>query len=192
VRPTTVKPGRARKRRHKILVGVFVLLGLLAGAGYAVLQPPMLTSSALVVLPSSVHDMSTRAVIVGSDPVLVSALRSIHPAVPLPTLRHRTQAKSVAADILSVTAQGKTAAEAEGAANAVADSYVAYVSNRKSAAATVQARVLEPAMSTTSRSLVGNLLLMGGIGALVGLLIGAIVALGMSRGAQTVFRPFGP
>ena len=28
----TVKPGLARKRRHKILLGVFVLLGLLAGA----------------------------------------------------------------------------------------------------------------------------------------------------------------
>jgi membrane associated rhomboid family serine protease len=26
---------RARKRRHKVLLGVFVVLGLLAGAGYA-------------------------------------------------------------------------------------------------------------------------------------------------------------
>ena len=180
----TAKPGQARKR-HKILLGVFVLLGLLVGAGYAALKPPMLTSTALVVLPADTHDMATQAVIAGSNPVLAGALRSIHPAVPLPTLRHRTQTKSVTPNILSVTAQGKTAAEAEGAANAVADSYVAYVSNRRSPPGAVQARVLEPAISTTGRSLTDNLLLMGWIGALVGLLIGAIVALAVSRGAQT-------
>jgi len=178
----TVKPGSARKRRHKILLGVFVLLGLLAGAGYAVLKPPMLTSTALVVLPPSTHNMRTQVVIAGSDPVLVQALRSIHPAVPLPTLRHRTQAKNLSPTIISVTAQGKTAAEAEGAANAVATSYVAYVSNNQSPAGSVQARVLESATSTTSRSLIGNLLLIGGIGALAGLLIGVIVALAVSRG----------
>lgn len=167
------------------LLGVFVLLGLLAGAGYAVLNPPMLTSAALVALPPSTRDMTTQAVIADSNPVLASALRSIHPAVPLPTLRSRTQTKSVTSNILSVTAQGKTAAEAEGAANAVATSYVAYVGNTKSAAGTVQARLLQSATSTTGPSLIGNLLLMGWIGALAGLLIGAIVAVAASRGAQT-------
>ena len=76
----SVKPGWARKRRHMILLGVFVLLGLLAGAGHAVLKPPMLTSSALVVLPPSTHNVATQAVIADSDPVLASSLRSIHPA----------------------------------------------------------------------------------------------------------------
>ena len=131
----TAKPGQARKR-HKILLGVFVLLGLLVGAGYAALKPPMLTSTALVGLPPSTRDLSTQVVIAGSNPVLAQALRSIHPAVPLPALRDRTQTKSVTPNILSVTAQGKTAAEAEGAANAVADSYVAYVSSNQSPAGT--------------------------------------------------------
>jgi hypothetical protein len=53
----------------------------------------------------------------------------------------------------------------------------------------VQARVLEQATSTTGPSLIGNLLLMGWIGALVGLLIGAIDALAVSRGAQTAPAP---
>ena len=184
----TAKPGQARKR-HKILLGVFVLLGLLVGAGYAALKPPMLTSTALVVLPADTHDMATQAVIADSDPVLASSLRSIHPAVSLPTLRHRIQAKSVTPNILAVTARGKTAAEAEGAANAVATSYVAYVSNSMSAAGTIQARVLEPAASATGASLIGNLLLMGGIGALVGLLTGAIVALAVSRAAPMAPTP---
>ena len=185
----SVKPGWARKRRHMILLGVFVLLGLLAGAGYAVLKPPMLTSTALVALPASTHNMATQAVIADSDPVLASSLRSIHPAVSLPTVRHRIQAKSVTPNILAVTARGKTAAEAEGVANAVATSYVAYVSNSMSAAGTMQARVLEPAASATGPSLIGNLLLMGGIGALVGLLTGAIVALAVSRAAPMAPTP---
>ena len=51
-----------------------------AGAGYAVLKPPMLASSALVMLPPSTHNMAAQAVIADSDPVLASSLRSIHPA----------------------------------------------------------------------------------------------------------------
>ena len=43
-------------RRHKILVGAFILLGLLAGVGYGLFKPPMLTSSALVGLPPSTRD----------------------------------------------------------------------------------------------------------------------------------------
>ena len=38
-------------RRYKVLVGVVVVLGILAGGAYAVLKPPMLTSTALVALP---------------------------------------------------------------------------------------------------------------------------------------------
>ena len=71
----SVKPGGTRKRRHKILLGVFVLLGFLAGAGYAVLKPPALTSTAVVVLPSNTHTVATQAVIAGSDPGA-----GIHPA----------------------------------------------------------------------------------------------------------------
>jgi capsular polysaccharide biosynthesis protein len=185
----SVNPGWTRKRRHKILLGVFVLLGLLAGAGYAVLKPPMLTSTALVALPPATHDMATQAVIADSSPVLASSLRRIRSGVSLSTLRSRTQAKGVTSNILSVTAQGATAAAAEGAANAVATSYVAYVSDKRSAAGSVQARVLEPATSTTGPSLTGNLLLMGWIGALAGLLIGAIVAVAVSHCTQTTRAP---
>jgi capsular polysaccharide biosynthesis protein len=168
-------------RRHKILVGAFLLVGLLAGAGYAVLKPPMITSTALVGLPPTTRDTSTQVVIAASSPVLTLALRSIHPAVPLLTLHSRIETKSVTSNILSVTAQGKTAAEAEGAANAVANGYVTYVRNKQSAAGTVQAHVLERATSATGPSMIDNLLLMGAIGALAGLLIGAIVALAVSR-----------
>ena len=40
-------------RRHKLLMGVAVALGILAGGAYAVLKPSMVTSTALVLLPPS-------------------------------------------------------------------------------------------------------------------------------------------
>ena len=106
-------------RRHKMLVGGFVLLGVLVGAGYAFVKPPMLTSTALVGLPPNTHDTGTQVVIADSSPVLRLALPGIHPAVPLQTLRNRIEVKSVTPNILSVTAQGETAAEAEGERAAV-------------------------------------------------------------------------
>ena len=61
-------------RRYRGLVGILAVLGLLAGAGYALLHPPQLTSSALVVLPASNKTISTYVVIATSDPVLAAAL----------------------------------------------------------------------------------------------------------------------
>jgi hypothetical protein len=37
-------------RHHKILVGLVVILGLAGGGAYAVLRPPMLSSTALIAL----------------------------------------------------------------------------------------------------------------------------------------------
>ena len=169
-------------RRHKVLVGSLVALGVLAGVGYVVLKPPMVTSNALVGLPATTRDTSTQVVIAGSNPVLEAARRTIHPAVPRPTRRNRIQVKSLTQNILSISAQGKTAAEAEGAANAVAKSYVATVNTSKSAVGTVQARMLQPATAATKGSLVTHLLILGGLGALAGFLIGSIAALAINRG----------
>jgi hypothetical protein len=65
-------------RRRWAAIGVVAVLGLLAGAGYAALSPPVLTSSALVALPPSTQDTATQVVIAGSDPVLVCWARSGH------------------------------------------------------------------------------------------------------------------
>ena len=84
-------------------------------------------------------------------------------------------------DIISISAQGKTAAQAERTANAVADSYVAYVNSPSRPGPPVQARVLQPATNATGTSLSTRLLVTGGLGALLGLLIGAIVVLAIGR-----------
>ena len=75
-------------RRHKVLVGTLAALGILLGAAYAVLNPPALTSTALIVLPVSALDTppagttvspytQTQMVVVRSDPVLLGALPGI-------------------------------------------------------------------------------------------------------------------
>ena len=56
-------------RRHKILVGMVMILGIGAGAAaHAVLSPALLTSTALVVLPQSAQAQQGAA-IAGEDAV---------------------------------------------------------------------------------------------------------------------------
>jgi capsular polysaccharide biosynthesis protein len=187
-------------RRHKIIVGAVAVLGLLAGTAFVMLRPPMLASEALtlVVLPPSAQAaaaqgaasgsgsavgsaLATQAVIATSDPVLRSALPRVDPAMSLQTLRGRVHVKSVTSSVLSISAEGKTAAQAERTANAVAGSYAAYVDSPNAPGGQVAASVLEPATTATGTPLSTRLIVYGGLGALLGLLIGAIAALAISR-----------
>lgn len=185
-------------RRHRRLFGIVVALGLLAGAAYAVVKPPMLASTALVVLPqaptqitqagsgtgsSSTGDsyMATQVVIADSDAVLSSALPHVSPAMSLQSLRSKIQVKNPTGSILAITASGGTAPEAEATANAVANSYVSYVGNVNSPVGHVPARVLEPATNATGSTLVERVLIFGLLGALAGALVGFIVSLAIGR-----------
>lgn len=183
-------------RRHKILVGIVTVLGLLAGAGYAVLNPPELTSSALVVLPQAAAQsaqasasspgspgsdsyIATQVVIASSDPVLSAAQPGIRPAVSLSELQRAVAVKSVTNSILQITASGASAAQAEATANAVARGYISYVGSPGNGR--VLANVLQPAINATRTAPVKRLLTYGLLGVLAGALIGFIVALAISR-----------
>jgi capsular polysaccharide biosynthesis protein len=185
-------------RRHKVLVGFIVVLGILIGDGYALLNPPMLTSTALVVLPQSVQNaaqnaaanngadaatefMATQAVIAGSNPVLQAALPHALPAMSLQQLRNDIEVSNSTSYVISITAKAKNSADAETTANAVANSYIAYVGAPDSPVGYVPARMLELAVSTTGTGALEALIITGLIGALAGFVIGAIVALAISR-----------
>ena len=188
-------------RRHKILIGSATALGLLFGSAYSVQHPPMLTSTALVVLPAAVQSagaatgpgagaattggpdpyMASQIVIAGSDPVLSGALPQVSPAVSLQALRTKIQVTSPATGILSISAKGRTAAQAEATANAVAGSYTAYVGSRTSLAGVVSAHVLDSAGSASGTAAVKQLVVDALIGALLGALIGIIVAFVISH-----------
>src|ERR1035438_8946736 len=82
--------------RRKRLIGGVAALGFLLGAGYAYLNPPLLSSTALVVFTDASSQSSqanaagvdpglaTQEVIATSDPVLVGALPHISPPPDTP------------------------------------------------------------------------------------------------------------
>jgi len=167
-------------RRHKKIVIFGAALGIVASVAFTLLNKPMLASETLVALPSQpVHNVQTEVVVASSTPVLAGAMRRVDPAVPLGVLRSRVQVSSVTADILAIDAQGTTADEAMDTANAVANSYIRYIRSTTSPdiPGIPGAWVLEPATSATGTPLLVRLLVGGGLGALLGMLAGAIVAL---------------
>ena len=153
-------------RRHKWLVSAVTALGLLAGGAYATVRPPLLSSTALIVLPQSAQAAAgaaaaagspdpftaTQTVIAHSTPVLSAALPNARPAMSLDALRADTQVNSPTGFIISVSAKGKLAADAEATANAVANSYIAYVNSPNSPIPQVTAHMLQPATSASGEN----------------------------------------
>ena len=179
-------------RRHIKLFGAVVVLGLIVGAAYPVIEPPMFSSTALVVLPdlsaqngqsaaagsagSADSDIDTQAVIADSDSVLAGALSHVSPAMSLQALQSKVQVTTLTGNIISISASGKTAAEAETTANAVANSYIAYVSSATNPVGSVLAKMLESATTATGSSLTERIPLFGLLGALAGALIGFVAS----------------
>jgi capsular polysaccharide biosynthesis protein len=169
-------------RRYRVLVGIVALLGLLGGIGYAVLAPPLVTSSALVVLPVSTREIATEVVVAHSDPVLSAALPQAGSGWSLTTLRTHVQAKSLTGNVISISARSQTGTQARDAANAVAASFVSYVTGGHSAVGKLQAKLLAPAQDVTGSSTLTHLAVDGLLGLLAGALVGAIAALALGRG----------
>ncbi len=177
-------------RRHWLVVCVFAVLGLAAGGGYAALHPPALSSTALVQVAfpqsastdgASANGASTLVVIASSDPVLTLALPDIRPRVSRPTLRRELQVKSLTSDILSIRAEGRTAAQAEDTANAVTRRFVEYVRSPQSLSGLTGALVLQPASTATGRPLVVSVVIFATIGFLLGAALAVIGVLAIAR-----------
>jgi capsular polysaccharide biosynthesis protein len=180
-------------RRKRLIFGV-AALGLLLGAGYAYLNPPLLSSTALVVFTDASSQSSqatsagvdpglaTQEVIAASDPVLVGALPHISPPISLQTLQSRITVTSVnASSVLSFAATGATAGQAEATANAVGNSYIAYVGSASETAVHAVAKVLEPANAATGTKRPEQLVVYAVLGALVGALVGFVISLFVGR-----------
>lgn len=174
-------------RRHKIIVSAAAVLGLLGGVALAIVRPPMLNSQALVWLPSSTRGVGTQlvgtqVVIAHSDPVLTGALKHINPSTSLQALRDKVDVQSSTTNIIAISAKDKTAAQAKGIANAVAQSYVNYVGQPGNLPdGQILARVFEPATTATGTKPTSRLVVMGLLGAMLGAGIGAVGVLAVSR-----------
>jgi capsular polysaccharide biosynthesis protein len=187
-------------RRHKLLVGIMVALGLVLGGGYAVLNPPLITSTALVLLPQSAQAQAgaaaaannntsdpytaTQEVIAESDPVLSGALPQVRPVMSVNELSGVVEIGTATPYIISVSAKEKTAVDAAATANAVANSYIRFVGSDSSPGGRVLAQLLQPASSAVPGGRLKQFIIDGIyalLGALIGLLIGAVIAVATSR-----------
>jgi hypothetical protein len=99
----------------------------------------------------------------------------------LSELSHDIQIGSLTSYIISISAQGKVAADAEATANAVAHSYISYIGSPSSPAGHLSAQLLESATSVTGSSRLKDMLIAGILGGIAGVLIGVIVSLAISR-----------
>ena len=180
-------------RRHKSIFAGISLLGILIGVAYALITPPLISSSALVFLPETAAQeaqagtsgsnlvITTEEFVATSTAVLTGALPNISPALSLTTLKSRISVSSPAATILLFNGEGKTAAQAESIANAVANSYVAYVGSPSSPVGRVQAKVLQSASVASASKKTEHIATYGVLGAAAGALIGFFVALVVGR-----------
>jgi hypothetical protein len=176
--PTTAQV--ARPAVSKVVTGsarvivAAATVGLLAGIVFTLLSPAVFRSSALVVLPASAARYNaTQVVIADSDPVLTGAIRRLGQAPSLQALQADVQARSLSPAIISISTQGNTAAQAENTANAVANSYVDYLSSAKNPGLRMQARVFQPAVNAMGSPVRQRLVIDGLLGALYGVVIGA-------------------
>ncbi|MGH3265529.1 MAG: hypothetical protein ACRDNS_26445 [Trebonia sp.] len=168
-------------KRLRVIVGLVAALGLLVGAAYGVLRPPGVSGTAIVSLPASVRSTVTEVVIAGSDPVLLGASNRLGAQVTVDQLRGEVQVKSVTNYLMSITATAADAQDSEALANAVAESFIAYVGSQRSPVAHVDAQMFQPAVSGAPSSRLKSMLVVGLIGALVGAAVGAVAALAVGR-----------
>ena len=162
--------------RYSTLVALMALLGLLGGAVFAALNPPVFTSRALVLMaPPS----CPQGAICGG-PSFSPGSRGARLAQSLPG---RVQAKFLPGNYLWVTARAGTPAQAEATAEAAAISYLSYeVSAGYPGWPT--ARILQPAMSASGTAPLTVLRDDALLGAAAGLLLGVIAAL--AGGGSTI------
>ena len=170
-------------RRHKTIVGAAIGIGLVVGAAIGSIEPPSVTGSALVVLPTTRTSTQTLMVIATSDPVLSAALPAMSPApAGIGALRRQVNATSPSPNIVSINAQDGSAAAAESTANAVASTFVGYLASSQSPVGQLSARVLQPATTASGPNPLTHRLVYGLAGAIAGLLVGVVVATAKGRG----------
>lgn len=166
-------------RRYKAVVALAALLGLAAGFGYTLVRPPMLTSNALVELPSS-RFIQTEVLIAKTPGVLVLALPAIHPQITLAQLQKEVQVSNVTSNVLQFTGSASTAGQAKDIANAVARSYLRYIDSPNSPGGKITGQMLQAATIATGKVLTTRVIF-AVLGLVIGLLAGAIIAVAISR-----------
>lgn len=130
-----VRRTAAAIRRAKRMVVALAVAGAAAGVGLAMARPGPDQATAIVLLPgvltqapgSTTPDVQTQVVLAESTPVLLAAIQHTHTSMSPATLRKHLKVTTSSPEVLSVMVQTRTGAQAERLANAIATSYVSYV-----------------------------------------------------------------
>ena len=134
-KPTEFRSVAATLRRRGRVLAASAVAGLAAGVVFVMVQPPALTSTTLVLLPtpaladSSSSDVATQVHIALSATVLGRAGQAVAPPIPARSVEKMVEVSAPTSQLLQIDATSTNAAEAQTLSQAVADSYVGYVSN---------------------------------------------------------------
>lgn len=122
-------------RRRRLVLAAAALVGMAAGITYVTVTPPPLTSTTLVLLPtpalaeSSSSDIDTQVRIALSVTILEQAGQAVEPHLSARSVEKIVKVSAPTNQIVQIDATSTNGHEAETVSQALADSYVGYVSN---------------------------------------------------------------
>ena len=193
VRCQALRGGVPGWRGALALISAGTMLGLLAGIPVASVNPPQQTTivNLRLTAPDSLARAHAQRAIASSYPVLAHAARLIRPAMSVQALRSHVHISLLLDREIVVEGQGSTGLASERAADAVVNSYLAYVSNTNAPGGTGKTHAARPmrvggavrahapevlyVSSGAPRPGSSDVLETGGLGALCGALIGATI-----------------
>lgn len=191
-------------RRHRRAVAACALAGLAAGATVGALVQPLYTATSFIVLPppsvaasdsatsitpsTSTHSIDTYVLIARSEPVLTSAGRDLDPPLDIETTRDLVEVTAATDDVIEIQAKGTSEDRAVTLTNAVAESYLGFVTTEQNLPADIGnrigARILQEATNARGGNPVVHYGMYGMLGLAAGTLLGLMGVLAVARGSR--------
>lgn len=149
-------------RRHSRVLAIAAVAGGLAGGGALALLPHEYSSTTLVLFPPPttggqapvpVHSIETQVQIVMSDAVLTRAGRTLDAPIGAAEVADRIAVETPTGEVLTITARGATASEAEQLATAVATADIDYLQVAASGLSSDQRAAMVDRKATLAESL---------------------------------------
>jgi capsular polysaccharide biosynthesis protein len=138
-------------RRQRRALAIAAALGLAAGIGFALLRPPLYSSTSQVLLPPTQQsdgqaiprNVDTEIRIATSEEVLGPAGDAVTPSMSAEALGKRVNVSAPTPDVLVIAASAATPARAEALSRAVANSEVRYVKGATSSLTNAEQAALQ-------------------------------------------------
>lgn len=152
----------ATLRRRGGTLAAATVVGAAAGVGLLYLNPPLYSSTGIVLLPASAapgstdsgqYDAETQVLIAESAEVLGRAGSKLAPPLDAAQVANRVEITAPAPTVLRFTATGRTAAQAEALSSALAEAHVAYLREASTSLSLERQAALKDRQSTLTESL---------------------------------------